>query len=43
MAPTKWKIILESLFGDYMKLPPIEKRSSGHNISFIDLGKYLEK
>ena len=30
--------VLRNLFGDYMNLPPIEKRNSHHNIIFIDLG-----
>jgi lipopolysaccharide cholinephosphotransferase len=40
MAPSEWKIILKSIYGDYMKLPPEEKRISGHHVSFVDLGKY---
>lgn len=42
MAPAKWEVILKSLYGDYMKLPPEEKRSSGHDVIHIDLGKYAE-
>lgn len=42
MAPAKWEVILKSLYGDYMKLPPEEKRNSGHNVVHIDLGKYAE-
>lgn len=40
VAPTKWEVILESLYGDYMELPPKEKRNSGHEVVRIDLGKY---
>lgn len=42
MAPAKWEVILKSLYGDYMKLPPEEKRNSGHDVVHIDLGKYAE-
>lgn len=42
MAPAKWDVILKSLYGDYMKLPPEEKRNSGHDVVHIDLGKYAE-
>ncbi|SHF22128.1 LicD family protein [Alkalibacter saccharofermentans] len=42
MAPDKWEVILKSLYGDYMKLPPEEKRNSGHDVVHIDLGKYAE-
>ena len=30
MAPAKYDQILRSIFGDYMELPPIEQRNSGH-------------
>lgn len=43
MAPAKWEAVLKSLYGDYMKLPPEEKRNSGHDVVQIDLGKYAEK
>lgn len=42
MAPAKWEVILKSLYGDYMKLPPEEKRNSGHDVIHIDFGKYAE-
>lgn len=42
MAPAKWEIILKSLYGDYMKLPPEEKQNSGHIVVQIELGKYAE-
>ena len=40
MAPVKWEVILKSIYGDYMKLPPKTKRKSGHNVVHVDLGKY---
>lgn len=40
IAPSNWERILESLYGDYMKLPPVGKRNSGHDIIEIDLGPY---
>lgn len=42
MAPAKWEVILKSLYGDYMQLPPEEKQNSGHDVVHIDLGKYAE-
>ena len=42
MAPAKWEVILKNLYGDYMKLPPEEKRNSGHDVVHIDLGKYAD-
>ena len=40
MAPVKWEVILKSIYGDYMELPPKTKRKSGHNVVHVDLGKY---
>ena len=37
-VPKNYHKVLRKLFGDYMNLPPIEKRNSHHNIIFIDLG-----
>ena len=38
-APAKYKDILEYVYGDYMKLPPVEKRiGHGHDI-VMDLTK----
>jgi lipopolysaccharide cholinephosphotransferase len=42
MAPCQWETILKSLYGDYMKLPPVEKRTSGHNVVKVDLGAYKD-
>lgn len=37
-VPTKWHEYLTVVYGDYMKLPPPEKRNGGcHTISIIDL------
>lgn len=45
-APAKYDKLLSSLYNNYMKLPPLEKRHSGHELSEIVFGKYdseLEK
>lgn len=36
LAPKEYKYILERIYGDYMKLPPIEKRNSDHILSELD-------
>ncbi len=38
-APAKWDEYLRQLYGDYMQLPPIEKRVMHHNLEAI----YIEK
>ena len=38
-APEKLHDYLEFYFGDYMQLPPVEKRVCGHH-SNLDFGKY---
>lgn len=38
--PSKCDVILKQLFGDFMKLPPLEKRTSGHTLDIIDFGSY---
>lgn len=35
-----YESILKQVYGDYMKLPPEEKRTSGHCLSIIDFGPY---
>ena len=40
-APEKLHDYLSFYFGDYMKLPPIEKRVCGHN-NGVEFGKYIE-
>ena len=32
-APSEYEYLLKKIFGDYMKLPPLEKRISGHIIT----------
>ena len=39
-VPTQYDVILKQLFGDFMKLPPLEKRTSGHTLDIIDFGSY---
>ena len=39
--PAKSEVILRSIYGtDFMKLPPLEKRNSGHTLVQIDFGNY---
>ncbi len=38
-APNDWDYILTRIYGDYMQLPPVEKRTSGHHIVKVDLGE----
>lgn len=38
-APEKLHDYLSFYFGDYMKLPPIEKRVCGHN-NGVEFGRY---
>lgn len=40
-APNDPHYILEKMYGDYMKLPPLEERL-GHGPVFVDLGNYFE-
>lgn len=46
-APTEYNLLLKHIYGDYMKLPPEEKRVSHHAIDVIDLEnsytKYIVK
>ncbi|HHW91057.1 MAG TPA: LicD family protein [Clostridiales bacterium] len=42
-APQDYDRYLSSIYGDYMRLPPEEKRISGHNFVYVDLNKsYLD-
>ncbi len=36
-CPTNWDAYLRAMFGDYMELPPVENRNSGHSIYLMDL------
>ena len=39
--PDKYETLLTQIFGNnYMELPPVEKRNSGHTLVKIDLGEY---
>jgi lipopolysaccharide cholinephosphotransferase len=38
-APIKYKKYLEHVYGDYMKLPPLERRVTHHYLSYIDFEK----
>jgi LPS biosynthesis protein len=37
MAPEKWEEYLRNLYGDYLELPPLNKRISRHNIINVKL------
>ena len=37
IAPTKYELLLKKIYGDYLKLPPVEKRVSNHGTDIIDL------
>ena len=39
--PKDYHTVLSSIYGDYMKLPPVEKRVCRHNPEKIDFGLYL--
>lgn len=39
-VPERYDLILESLFGNYMELPPVSRRNSGHDLVEIDYGIY---
>ncbi|WP_159634895.1 LicD family protein [Sphingobacterium composti Ten et al. 2007 non Yoo et al. 2007] len=38
-VPAMYNEILVQVYGDYMKLPPLEKRISHHNLAFINIEK----
>ena len=40
MVPKEYKKVLQSIYGDYMKLPPEEDRKFRHNAQRINFGKY---
>ena len=37
-APSNYDNVLKTLYGDYMQLPPIEKRGNYHGIEKLDFG-----
>ena len=39
-CPGNYDEYLTKVYGDYMVLPPEEKRAKGHNIIEVDLGNY---
>lgn len=39
-VPERYDDVLKAIYGDYMKLPPVEKRVCRHNPGIIDFGKY---
>ena len=41
--PGNYHEYLTQMYGDYMQLPPVEKRISHHNHAFVDLYKRVEK
>ena len=41
--PGNYHKYLTQMYGDYMQLPPVEKRISHHNHAFVDLYKRVEK
>ena len=41
-VPAKYKEVLNSIYGDYMQLPPEDQRVFRHNAATIDFGKYTE-
>lgn len=42
-APSNYKELLTKVYGDYMKLPPVEERGRQHNFLKVDIGKYQIK
>ena len=41
-CPTKYKEYLSEIYGDYMKLPPVEDRVA-HNIELVSLNRNGEE
>ena len=39
-VPADYDILLKNMYGDYMKLPPIEKRGNQHAMVKMDIGEY---
>lgn len=39
-VPDNYDFLLRQIFGNYMQLPPLDKRTSGHDVVFIDFGSY---
>ncbi len=39
-VPSSYEAILRQVYGNYMELPPLEKRAIGHDLGVIDFGPY---
>ena len=39
LIPTEFDLYLKKEYGNYMQLPPIEKRNSGHSHYFVNLNE----
>ena len=42
-VPAEYDILLKNMYGDYMKLPPVEKRGNQHAMIKMELGGYQLK
>ena len=42
-VPSNYKDLLTQMYGDYMKLPPVEKRGNQHQMGEMDSGEYVIK
>lgn len=42
-GPAGWNELLKNMYGDYMELPPIEKRGNRHKAVDADMGNYIIK
>lgn len=42
-CPKQFEHYLETAYGDYMKLPPLEERANGHKILEVDFGVYSQE
>lgn len=41
-VPSNYSDLLTQMYGDYMQLPPVEKRGTQHDTVKVDLGNYLK-
>lgn len=42
-VPSAWKELLTNMYGNYMQLPPVEKRGNRHAAIEADMGEYVIK
>lgn len=42
-VPQRSEQMLTEIYGDYMKLPPVEKRGIQHDVVLVDVGEYVIK